>query len=179
MAYRADPGAAEEREKRRWEKRHLTGLTLDNTGMLSGTCGDTVAYEIVRTAAEAFAPPGGQGDTRTAAQRRMDGLVAACKAALDGGSAPERHGAVPYISVLVHDQTLAQAAGGQAADTPQGAAAQPAGPHAAAGPASVLVTGAPGPMAGAPGRGRAARTSGRAARAGAGRRRARPGTAAC
>jgi Domain of unknown function (DUF222)/HNH endonuclease len=112
VAYRADPEAAEEREQRRWDRRHLSfGLTLDNTGVLSGTCGDAVSYEIVRTAAEAFSPPGGQGDGRTAAQRRMDGLVAACKAALDGGSAPERHGAAPHITVLVKDETLAQAAG--------------------------------------------------------------------
>jgi len=55
--------AAEEREHCRWDKRHLSfGLTLDNTGMLSGTCGDAVSYEIVRTAAEAFSPPGGQAD---------------------------------------------------------------------------------------------------------------------
>ena len=111
VAYRADPDAAEEREQRRWEKRHLSfGLTLDSTGVLSGTCGDAVSYEILRTAAEAFSPPGGQADARTAAQRRMDGLVAACKAALDAGKAPERHGAAPHISILVKDETLAQAA---------------------------------------------------------------------
>ena len=69
-----------------------------------------MSYEIVRTAAEAFGPPGGQADARTAAQRRMDGLVAACKAALDGGQAPERHGAAPHITILVKDETLAQAA---------------------------------------------------------------------
>ena len=40
----------------------------------------------------------------------MDGLVAACKAALDGGQAPERHGAAPHITILVKDETLAQAA---------------------------------------------------------------------
>jgi hypothetical protein len=118
VAYRADPGAADEREKRRWDKRHLSfGLTLDSTGMLSGTCGDAVSYEIVRTAAEAFGPPGGQADARTAAQRRMDGLVAACKAALDGGQAPERHGAAPHITILVKDETLAQAAMQDAART--------------------------------------------------------------
>jgi hypothetical protein len=111
VSYRANPGAAEEREKRRWEKRHLSfGLTLDETGVLSGACGDAVSYEIVRTAAEAFSPPAGRLDNRTAAQRRMDGLVAACKAALDGGSAPERHGSAPNITVLVKDETLAQAA---------------------------------------------------------------------
>ena len=122
VAYRADPDAADEREQRRWDKRHLSfGLTLDATGMLSGTCGDAVSYEILRTAAEAFSPPGGQGDGRTAAQRRMDGLVAACKAALDGGTAPERHGAAPHITILVKDETLAQAAGAST-ETPDQAA---------------------------------------------------------
>ena len=44
------------------------------------------------------------------AQRRMDGLVAAGTAALDGGTAADRHGAAPHISILVRDETLAQAA---------------------------------------------------------------------
>jgi len=119
VAYRADPEGAEEREQRRWDRRHLSfGLTLDATGTLSGACGDAVSYEIVRTAAEAFAPPGGLADGRTAAQRRMDGLVAACKAALDAGQAPERHGAAPHITVLVKDETLAQAAGATAGPAP-------------------------------------------------------------
>jgi hypothetical protein len=91
IAYRADPGKVEERERKRWEKRYLSfGLTLDDTGTISGSCGDTASFEIIRTAAEAFAPPGGQLDTRTAAQRRMDGLVTACKIALDAGIAQER-----------------------------------------------------------------------------------------
>ena len=123
VAYRADPDAAEEREQRRWDKRHLSfGLTLDSTGMLSGTCGDAVSYEILRTAAEAFSPPGGQGDGRTAAQRRMDGLVAACKIALDTGRAPQRHGSAPHVTVLVRDETLAQAPGAPPAQTGHGQA---------------------------------------------------------
>jgi uncharacterized protein DUF222 len=122
IAYRADPGAADERERRRWEKRYLSfGLTLGQTGVLSGMCGDAVSFEIVRTAAEAFAPPGGACDTRTAAQRRMDGLVAACKAALDGGHAPLRHGAAPHVSVLVRDETLARAEGAPPARSGHGA----------------------------------------------------------
>jgi hypothetical protein len=158
VAYRADPAAADERELRRWEKRHLSfGLTLDSTGLLSGTCGDAVSYEIVRTAAEAFSPPGGQGDPRTAAQRRMDGLVAACKAALDGGSAPERHGAAPHISVLVKDETLAQAAQIAGAGVPAwlaaaGAAAAQAQPAGSASASGLLAPGSlvPGLLAGAP-----------------------------
>jgi hypothetical protein len=149
VAYRADPDGAEEREKKRWDRRHLSfGLTLDNTGVLSGTCGDAVSYEILRTAAEAFSPPGGQADARTAAQRRMDGLVAACKAALDAGKAPERHGAAPHISVLVKDETLAQAAADAAARAARTASgrAQPTGVTGgvpAAGASPGLITGAP------------------------------------
>ena len=152
VAYRADPDAADEREQRRWDKRHLSfGLTLDATGMLSGTCGDAVSYEIVRTAAEAFSPPGGLGDGRTAAQRRMDGLVAACQAALDGATAPERHGAAPHITILVKDETLAQATAqtrqaAQAAGQADPAPSDPA-TRASSGPLTPppgLTTGAPG-----------------------------------
>ena len=65
IAYRAAPGKIEERERKRWEKRYMSfGLTLDDTGTISGSCGDTVSFEIIRTAAEAFAPPGGQSETR-------------------------------------------------------------------------------------------------------------------
>jgi Domain of unknown function (DUF222) len=144
VAYRADPDAADEREQRRWDKRHLSfGLTLDSTGMLSGTCGDAVSYEILRTAAEAFSPPGGQGDGRTAAQRRMDGLVAACKAALDAGTAPERHGAAPHITVLVKDETLAQATAQAPGDRTAPGPADPIAPDPPAGASSGLVTGSP------------------------------------
>ena len=145
VAYRADPEVAEEREKKRWDKRHLSfGLTLDNTGVLSGSCGDAVSYEIVRTAAEAFSPPGGQLDIRTAAQRRMDGLVAACKAALDRGSAPERHGSAPHITVLVKDETLAQAAAHAAAAHGAGAPAAPGSGAALGSPGAPGVAGSPG-----------------------------------
>jgi hypothetical protein len=144
VAYRADPDTADEREQRRWDKRHLSfGLTLDSTGMLSGTCGDAVSYEILRTAAEAFSPPCGQGDGRTAAQRRMDGLVAACKAALDAGTAPERHGAAPHITVLVKDETLAQATAQAPGDRTAPGLADPIALDPPAGAFSGLVTGSP------------------------------------
>ena len=111
VAYRADPGAADEREKRRWERRHLSfGLTLDSTGMLSGTCGDAVSYEIVRTAAEAFGPPGGQArrpDRGAAADGRPGRRL---QSRPGRRAAPERHGAAPHITILVKDETLAQAA---------------------------------------------------------------------
>jgi Domain of unknown function (DUF222) len=110
LLYRADPDAVEERERKRFERRHLSlGFTLDDTGTISGACGDTLSWEIIKTAVHAFGPPGGTEDTRTAAQRRMDGLTAACQAALDSGTAGTRHGAAPHLSVLVEEQTLAGA----------------------------------------------------------------------
>jgi hypothetical protein len=70
----------------------------------------------------------------------MDGLVAACKAALDGGQAPERHGAAPHITILVKDETLAQAAAP--------AAARAAGAPAGQAPATTDGAGAAGDPAG-------------------------------
>jgi hypothetical protein len=102
LTYRADPDAVEERQRKRFERRYLSfGLTLDDVGTISGACGDTLSLEIIKTAAEAFGPPGGAEDSRTAAQRRMDGLTAACQAALDSGRAESRHGAMPHLTVLL------------------------------------------------------------------------------
>ena len=102
LTYRADPDAVEERQRKRFERRYLSfGLTLDDVGTISGACGDTLSLEIIKTAAEAFGPPGGAEDSRTAAQRRMDGLTAACQAALDSGRAGSHHGAMPHITVLL------------------------------------------------------------------------------
>ena len=41
----------------------------------------------------------------------MDGLTAACQAALDSGTAGTRHGAAPHLSILVEESTLAAGAG--------------------------------------------------------------------
>jgi hypothetical protein len=104
LAYRADPDAVEERQRKRFERRYLSfGLTLDEVGTISGACSDALSIEIIKTAADAFSPPGGTGDRRTAAQRRMDGLTAACQAALDSGQAPSRHGAMPHLTVLLEE----------------------------------------------------------------------------
>jgi hypothetical protein len=101
LTYRADPDAVEERQRQRFERRYLSfGLTLDDVGTISGACGDALSLDIIKTAAEAFSPPGGAEDTRTSAQRRMDGLTAACQAALDSGHAGSRHGAMPHLTIL-------------------------------------------------------------------------------
>jgi hypothetical protein len=105
LTYRADPDAVEERQRKRFERRYLSfGITLDNVGTISGACSDVLSMEIIRTAAEAFSPPGGGEDRRTAAQRRMDGLTAACQAALDSGTAGSRHGAMPHLTILLDAQ---------------------------------------------------------------------------
>jgi hypothetical protein len=105
LTYRADPDAAEERQRKRFERRYLSfGLTLDEVGTISGACSDALSVEIIKTAADAFSPPGGSEDHRTAAQRRMDGLTAACQTALDSGQAPTRHGAMPHLTVLLDTQ---------------------------------------------------------------------------
>ena len=112
LIYRADPDGVEERQQKRFERRHLSlGFTFDQSGAISGMCGDALSLEIIRTAVDAFGPPAGAGDTRTAAQRRMDGLTAACQAALDSGKAGTRHGAAPHLSILVEESTLAAGAG--------------------------------------------------------------------
>jgi hypothetical protein len=106
LTYRADPDGVEERQRQRFERRYLCfGLTLDDVGTISGACGDTLSLEIIRTAAEAFGPPGGAGEHRTTGQRRMDGLTAACQAALDSGRAGSRHGAMPHVTVLLDAPT--------------------------------------------------------------------------
>jgi hypothetical protein len=104
LTYRADPDAVEERQRKRFERRYLSfGITLDNVGTISGACSDALSIEIIKTAVDAFSPPGGGEDRRTAAQRRMDGLTAACQAALDSGAAGSRHGAMPHLSILLEE----------------------------------------------------------------------------
>jgi hypothetical protein len=106
LTYRADPDAVEERQRKRFERRYLSfGITLDNVGTISGACSDALSIEIITTAVDAFSPPGGGADRRTAAQRRMDGLTAACQAALDSGAAGSRHGAMPHLSILLEEHS--------------------------------------------------------------------------
>jgi hypothetical protein len=88
----------------------------------------------------------------------MDGLVAACKAALDAAKAPERHGAAPHITVLVKDETLAQAAAatpgpGQTGAAQTGAAqtGRNLGTPQGAGTAQSTGTPGPGQVGGPPG----------------------------
>jgi hypothetical protein len=129
LTYRADPDAVEERQRKRFERRYLSfGITLDNVGTISGACSDALSMEIIRTAAEAFSPPGGGEDRRTAAQRRMDGLTAACQAALDSGNASSRHGAMPHLTILLDGNAQAGHPGAPASAQPGDEPAATSGP---------------------------------------------------
>jgi hypothetical protein len=138
LTYRADPDGVEERQRKRFERRYLSfGITLDNVGTISGACSDALSMEIIRTAAEAFSPPGGGHDRRTAAQRRMDGLAAACQAALDSGTAKSRHGALPHLTILLDAEGGSHARETPASHPPGDAQPAQAGdaPGASPGPA--------------------------------------------
>jgi hypothetical protein len=133
LIHRADPERAEERERKRFERRRLSfGFTMDDVGTITAACGGRLSLEIIKTAVHAFGPPLGGDDTRTAAQRRMDGLTAACQAALDSGTAAGRHGAAPHLSIMVDEQTLGRAGAtfttGAAAGSSGMPASQPGGP---------------------------------------------------
>jgi hypothetical protein len=146
LIYRADPAGAEERERRRFERRHLSfGFTLEDAGTITGACGDALSAEIIKTAVHAFGPPLGTEDTRTAAQRRMDGLTAACQAALDSGTAGTRHGAAPHLSIMVDEQTLAHGTGTTGTDgtARTGRAGTPGAPATAPDTPPATGTGAP------------------------------------
>ena len=110
LIYRADPAGAEERERRRFERRHLSfGFTLEDAGTITGACGDTLSAEIIKTAVHAFGPPLGTEDTRTAAQRRMDGLTAACQAAPRGLSPTAQAYRAPTGRPTARTRPMAQA----------------------------------------------------------------------
>jgi hypothetical protein len=95
-----DAEAAQAAQDRRNARRHLR-VTQTPDGMLAvhgqGSGWDA---EVVATTLHAFARPG-PGDTRSAEQRSWDALVAACRAALDAGTAAENRGVRPHALVLV------------------------------------------------------------------------------
>ncbi len=49
----------------------------------------------------------------------MDGLTAACQAALNSGAAGTRHGAAPHLSILVDESTLAGTSGASGTGAPE------------------------------------------------------------
>lgn len=136
-----DPDAADEAALRRYQRRGLTlSPTLDRAMVLHGFT-DEVSGATLATAIDA-ATPLVTGDRRTAAQRRLDGLVDIARHYLD--TAPGRPpGSTLHhqVIVTVDAQTLT-AAGTTPPDpvtTPAGPVTTPAGPGATpAGPGATL-----------------------------------------
>src|SRR4051794_9196419 len=76
--------------------------------------------EIVATAIHALSKPI-PGDDRTPAQRRADALITMAELALRSGQLPVTGGVKPHVSVIVRNETLADAPGAPAADYAFGA----------------------------------------------------------
>jgi hypothetical protein len=96
-----DPDAADAAALARWERRGLTlPATLDGSVALRGTA-DEVSGATIATAVD-LASPLLAGDTRTAAQRRLDGLTEICRRYLADPAAPRRGGGGrPHLIVTV------------------------------------------------------------------------------
>ena len=71
--------------------------------------------EIVATAIHALSKPV-PGDDRSPAQRRADALITMAELALRSGQLPVTGGVKPHVSVIVRNETLADAPGAPAAD---------------------------------------------------------------
>ena len=102
-------------ERDRYDRRRLHLSTiLNGMGALDGLF-DAEGTAIICTAVEAFAMPL-PGDARTPTQRRADGLVEACRQALDRGGAPTSGGERPHLNLTLAFETLRAYAGAPAAD---------------------------------------------------------------
>lgn len=111
IRYRVDADGAEHDAARQHDRRYLwISELLDGSWRVDGTL-DPACGLAVKTAVDAFARRAGTADTRTARQRRADGLAAACQAALDAGVLPERHEVRPHVNLIVEQTTLAGGAG--------------------------------------------------------------------
>jgi hypothetical protein len=106
FAHALDPDAADAAALARFERRGLTlAETLDGTMAIRGTA-DEVSGATIATAVDTAAPllP---GDTRTAAQRRLDGLTEICRRFLADPDAPRRGGGGrPHLLVTVDADSL-------------------------------------------------------------------------
>jgi uncharacterized protein DUF222 len=108
-------------EKEAYDERRLhASKTLYGTGVGNWTA-DPVSHETVTTAIHAASAPI-DGDDRTPAQRRFDGLLAVCEIALRSGLLPETGGVKPHVSVIVDLATLQGRAGATTAILGYGAA---------------------------------------------------------
>ncbi len=105
----ADACGAEERARRIYEGRHLhVSPTIEGTvridGSLDPESGQTVLVAL-HAVQDAWARDGSE-DSRTAPQRRADGLTELCRAWLDRSDRPEVAGERPHVAVTVDLESL-------------------------------------------------------------------------
>jgi hypothetical protein len=101
-----DPEAADAAALARYGRRGITLAALpDGTMHISGLA-DEVTASVVATAIDAASPPV-TGDSRTAAQRRMDGLADICRRYLAAPDAPRAAGGHPQVILTLDAATLA------------------------------------------------------------------------
>jgi hypothetical protein len=92
-------------EKRAYDERRLhASSTIYGTGVGNWTC-DPVSQEIIMAAIHAASKPI-PGDDRSAAQRRLDGLLTICELAMRSGELPETGGVKPHVTVVAQLDTL-------------------------------------------------------------------------
>ncbi len=100
-----DAERAEEAALRRYERRGFTIVaTLDGSMAISGTA-DEESGAVIATAVDA-ASPLVAGDTRSAAQRRLDGLRELCARFLASPDTPRQGGGRPHVIVTTDRATL-------------------------------------------------------------------------
>jgi Domain of unknown function (DUF222) len=101
-------------EQAAFEARRLhASSTVFGTGVGNWIC-DPVSQEVIVTAIHAASRPQA-GDSRSPAQRRLDGLVAVCEIALRSAELPETGGVKPHVTVVIDFATLLGLPGATAA----------------------------------------------------------------
>jgi hypothetical protein len=114
-AHAVAPHSLVARQERAWQTRRLNiRRTADDGGVFEASL-DKVGCEMVLTALAPLSVPTGEGDERTAEQRRADALVELARRALDQGELPESGGVRPHVTVVIDLPALLLAQGADAA----------------------------------------------------------------
>lgn len=103
--------AAEHRDENCWLD---LSTTFDGAVAIQGVLGQEDGA-LVKAAIGALTTPAGPDDTRTASQRRADGLVEVCRRQLAGGALPVTGGERPNLTVITDLATLEARTGGHGA----------------------------------------------------------------
>src|SRR6185436_4637548 len=100
-----DPDAADAAALARYARRGITLSPLPDGGVHIKGLADEVTGAVLLTAIDAANPPV-TGDTRSAAQQRMDALADICRKYLGSPDAPMTRGGHAHLIVALHQATL-------------------------------------------------------------------------